>query len=244
MTREQYHEKMARLERETLELGQTVGSELMAALDAVLRRDMQELEGIIARDRQINRERLTIEGQLIALITTQQPMAVDMRLLASLLEIVGEIERMGDYVKGMARIGVRLGDLGVPPDLAPLLVSMARQCQDMLRQALAAFAERDAETARTIVAMDDAIDELYHEVFRTVLALGAPDAAQLERSNYVLWIAHDLERTADRVTNICERTIYVVTGTLVADARSAMEVRLDAISRGMVDEDEEGTLDH
>jgi phosphate transport system protein len=241
--RDLYHQKMARLERETLDLGHIVAGELPAAIDAILRCDTQALEDIIAGDERVNNERLAIEGQVMLLIATQQPVAVDMRLLASLLEVVGEIERMGDYVKGIARIGLRLGGAAVPPELARALVTMGDHCQDMLRRALNAFAARDAEAARAIIGDDDAVDALYNQVFRGVLDLGAPDAAQMERSNYVLWIAHNLERTADRVTNICERTIYVVTGALVADAKSAMELRLSALAERFAENEEEDAQD-
>jgi phosphate transport system protein len=233
VTRETFHRKMDLLEGETMDLGRTVAGELVGAVDATLRNDTQALEQTIDRDKNVNSERLAIEGQLILLIATQQPLAVDMRLLASLLEIVGEIERIGDYAKGIARIGVRLGGDPVPDELARALVTMAGRCREMLERALHAFSARDAEEARCVIGDDDAVDALYNEVFRVVLALGAPDPAQMERSNYVLWIAHDLERTADRVTNICERTLYLVTGALVADAKSAMEVRLTAVANGL-----------
>jgi phosphate transport system protein len=236
VTREVFHQKMDRLERETLDLGHVVAGEIPAAIDAALRRDTQALEAIIARDQRVNSERLAIEGQVMLLIATQQPVAIDMRLLGSLLEVVGEIERIGDYAKGIARIGLRLGGATVPAELSRSIVAMGDRCQDMLRRALNAFGARDGEAARAIVGEDDIIDASYKQVFSTVLALGAPDAAQMERSNYVLWMAHDLERTADRVTNICERTLYVVTGALVADAKSAMEVRLSEVSRGLAEE--------
>jgi phosphate transport system protein len=233
MTRDVFHEDMDRLERETLALGRVVANEAPVAVDAVLRGDMQQLDAIVAHDRQINKERLAIEGQVIMLIATQQPVAIDIRLLASLLEIVGEIERMGDYAKGIARIGVRLGGAPVPREIAEVLITMGRRCRDMLLQALDAFARRDAEAARRLIGDDEVIDTLYNKVFAAVLALGAPNAEQMERHNYVLWIAHDLERTADRVTNICERTIYVATGALVADGQSAMEVRLSEVAKGL-----------
>ena len=242
MTRELFHEKMDRLERETLDLGHIVAGETPAAIDAILRRDTQALEGIVARDRRINSERLAIEGQVILLIATQQPVAGDVRLLASLIEVVAEIERMGDYAKGIAQIGLRLGGASIPPEVARSLVTMADRCQDMLRRALNAFAARDAEAAQAIIRDDEAIDTLYHQVFGAMLTLGAPDATQMERSNYILWIAHDIERTADRVTNICERIIYVVTGALVADEKSAMEVRLDAVAKGLAENEEDEGL--
>jgi phosphate transport system protein len=112
---------------------------------------------------------------------------------------------------------------------------MADRCETMMRGALDAFASRDPLAAQKIIGEDDAIDEAYRQLFASVLLMGGRDAAEMERSNYILWIAHDLERTADRCTNICERTIYLVTGALVADQKSAMEIRLTAMAEGVGD---------
>jgi phosphate transport system protein len=147
------------------------------------------------------------------MIATQQPMAHDLRLLASLLDVASEIERMGDYAKGIAVINVRMGD---QPLLKPLvdIPRMAQKGVDMLHRALTAFVNEDAATAEALPHEDDEVDALYLQVYRELITYIMADPSTIERANYLLWAAHNLERLADRVTNICERTIFVATGEI------------------------------
>src|SRR5512139_1215762 len=164
-------------------------------------------------DREINKKRFEIENQLMILIATQQPMAHDLRLLASTMEIISELERMGDYAKGISNINIRMGD---SPLLKPLIdvPRMAQKGADMLHRALTAFVNEDIETARTIPVEDDEVDALFNQVYRELMTIVIGDPTSIERANWLLWTAHNLERFADRVTNICERTVFVVTGEL------------------------------
>jgi phosphate transport system protein len=140
-------------------------------------------------------------------------MARDLRLLASTLEIVSELERMGDYAKGIANINIRMGDT---PLLKPLIdvPRMAQKGVDMLDRALTAFINEDVETARTLPVEDDEVDALYNQVYRELMTFVIQDPKTIERANWLLWVAHNLERFADRVTNICERTIFIATGEM------------------------------
>jgi phosphate transport system protein len=164
-------------------------------------------------DKKINVKRFEIENQLMILIATQQPMAHDLRLLASSLEIISELERMGDYAKGIANINIRMGDL---PLLKPLIdiPRMAKIGVDMLHRALTAFVNEDIEMARRIPREDDEIDGLYNQIYRELMTFVIADPKTIERANWLLWAAHNLERLADRVTNICERTVFIVTGEM------------------------------
>jgi len=164
-------------------------------------------------DKQINIKRFEIENQLMILIATQQPMAHDLRLLASSLEIISELERMGDYAKGIANINIRMGD---QPLLKPLIdiPRMAKIGVDMLHRALTAFVNEDVEMARGIPIEDDEIDALYNQIYRELMTFVIADPKTIERANWLLWTAHNLERLADRVTNICERTVFIVTGEM------------------------------
>jgi phosphate transport system protein len=150
----------------------------------------------------------------LALIATQQPMAKDLRSLAAVLDITGELERMGDYAKGIARINLLIGER---PLLKPLvdIPLMAEKSRKMLHDSLEAFIRRDVNLARTIPARDSEVDALYNQVYRELLVYVITDQSAIEQSNFLLWVAHNLERTADRVTNICERVIFTVTGELV-----------------------------
>jgi phosphate transport system protein len=164
-------------------------------------------------DALINKKRFEIENKLMILIATQQPMAHDLRLLASCMEIISELERMGDYAKGIANINIRMGDA---PLLKPLIdiPRMAQIGVDMLHQALTAFVHEDIETANSLPVHDDEVDALYNQVYRELMTFVIQDPKTIERANWLLWVAHNLERVADRVTNICERTIFIATGEM------------------------------
>jgi phosphate transport system protein len=140
-------------------------------------------------------------------------MAHDLRLLASCMEIISELERMGDYAKGIANINIRMGDA---PLLKPLIdvPRMAQIGVEMLHQALTAFVNEDIETAKSIPVHDDEVDALYNQVYRELMTFVIQDPKTIERANWLLWVAHNLERVADRVTNICERTIFIATGEM------------------------------
>ncbi len=146
-------------------------------------------------------------------IATQQPMAKDLRHLASILEIAGELERMGDYAKGIAKINI---DMGEEELIAPLVIipRMAEKCVSMLHRALTAFINKNVEEARVIPAADDEIDNMYSQVYVNLISMIGRDEYSIQRANWILWVAHNLERVADRVTNICERTLFTVTGEL------------------------------
>ncbi|MGD1995008.1 MAG: phosphate signaling complex protein PhoU, partial [Anaerolineae bacterium] len=176
-------------------------------------RDFAGSRLLIAGDRAINERRYAIEEDALVLIATQQPMASDMRLLAAILEIVTELERMGDYAKGIARINLMIGQQSLIKPLIDL-PAMAHKARDMLHAALVAFVEQDVEAARAIPAGDDDVDALYNQVYRELISYILEDPHVIEQANQLMWAAHNLERTADRVINLCERVVYAVTGEL------------------------------
>ena len=194
-------------------LGSMVEQALINSVESLKKRDIKAAEKIFAEDQEINKKRFAIENQLMVLIATQQPMAHDLRLLASCMEIISELERMGDYAKGIANINIRMGDA---PLLKPLIdiPRMAQLGVDMLHHALTAFVNEDVEAARSIPIQDDEVDALYNQVYRELMTFVIQDAKTMERANWLLWVAHNLERVADRVTNICERTVFIVTGEM------------------------------
>jgi phosphate transport system protein len=204
---------LERLEDRVLALGSLVEKALLDSVRALKVRDMKRGRRLIADDRAINERRYAIEADTLALIATQQPMAGDLRTLAAILEIVTELERIGDYAKGIARINEMIGE---EPLIKPLvdLPRMADEAQNMLHQALDAFVRRDVELACAIPKRDDVVDDLYTQVYRELITLVIADPKRIEQSNYLLWAAHNLERAADRVTNICERVVFTVTGEL------------------------------
>jgi len=194
-------------------LGGMVEEAVRAAVAALKQRDLLASEKIYEADDNINKKHFEIEDRCITLIATQQPMAKDLRLLAAVIEISTELERMGDYAKGIAKINILLG---TEPLVKPLIdiPRMADLGLDMLHRALVAFVAGDADTAREIPKEDDQIDALYNQVYRELVTYMIADTTTIDRANFLLWAAHNLERLADRVTNICERTIYMATGEM------------------------------
>jgi phosphate transport system protein len=211
--RKTFESELKKVKDDVLELGSMVETALLGSVESLKKKDLQAARRILEADREINKKRFAIESQLMILIATQQPMAHDLRLLASIMEINSELERMGDYAKGIANIVLRMGD---EPLLKPLIdvPRMAQKGVDMLHRALTAFINEDIETARTIPVEDDEVDALYNQVYRELMTIVIGNPTTIERANWLLWTAHNLERFADRVTNICERTVFVVTGEL------------------------------
>ena len=214
MPRKTFDRELQRLQDETLALGSMVENSITESVEILKRRDMEGSRRLIAQDRLINEKRFAIEADCLVAIATQQPMASDLRVLAAILDITTELERIGDYAKGIARINLMIGE---GPLLKPLidLPRMAEKARVMLHQSLDAFARRDVTLARTIPTGDDEVDGLYDQVYRELITYILADPSVIEQANYLLWVAHNLERAADRVTNICERVIFTVTGEVV-----------------------------
>lgn len=211
--RKNFEIEIQQLKDEILLLGSMVEQAILNSVAALKKRETDASQSIYEMDRQINAKRYAIEEKVMISIATQQPAAHDLRLLASILEVAGELERMGDYAKGIAKVNLLLGD---QPLLKPLvdIPLMARKSADMLHRSLTAFVNEDANNARLIPQEDDEVDILYTQVYRELMSFVMADAKSIEPANWLLWVAHNLERVADRVTNICERTIFIVTGDL------------------------------
>jgi len=213
MIRKTFEHEIQQVKDEVLLLGSMVEHAIIASVEVLKKRDIKGAEKIIAEDKEINKKRFAIENQLMILIATQQPMAHDLRLLASCMEIISELERMGDYAKGIANINVRMGE----EKLLKPLIDIPRMAQigtSMLHRSLTAFINEDVETAKAIPVEDDEVDALYNQIYRELMMIIIHDPTSIERANWLLWVAHNLERVADRVTNICERTVFIATGEM------------------------------
>jgi phosphate transport system protein len=214
MARKAFDQELQDLKERLKELGHMVEEALVASVDALECRNLEKAAQIIDADRSVNERRYAIELETFVVIATQQPMAVDLRTLAAVLEIATELERIGDYAKGIAKITLRMG---IEPFVKPLIdiPRMSEKARNMLHRALQAFFERDTELARAIPAEDDEMDALYQQIFRELTAYIMVNPKLVDRANYLIWVAHNLERVADRVVNICERVIFMVTGEVV-----------------------------
>ncbi len=213
MVRQTFDEQLADLQGMVLDLGRMVGDALVESVDQLKRRDFDGSRRLIEQDHTVNATRFAIESQALTLIATQQPMARDMRLLAAILDIASELERIGDYAKGIARINLAIGEQPLMKPLVDLPV-MAEKARAMFDAALESFRDRDIERARAIPRGDDEVDALYQSIYRELVSLIVRDPDTIEQANLLMWAAHNLERAADRVTNLCERVVYTVTGVL------------------------------
>jgi len=201
------------------DLGSIVEQAILGSVKALRDGDMELARKIYNNDQIINKKRYELEASALITVATQQPMAIDLRILASILDIAGELERIGDYAKGIARIAMRL-EHQTPLQQLVHLRKMAELTADMLHRAIGAFVELDEKTALSIPKEDDQIDILYNKVYQELLELMINDQDNIDRATFHLWVAHNLERGADRVTNICERTLFTTSGELIEFDRS------------------------
>ena len=226
MLRSDYDRDLATLQEDLSAMGEQVELATRTALVALENRDLALAQQVIDDDDRIDNLQDDLENKCVAMLATQQPTAIDLRLLMSAVHIGVELERMGDYAEGIAKICLRIGD---QPLLKPLIdiPRMAEIALTMLNESLAAFANRDEWLARKICRDDDAVDDLYNQIYRELLTYMLQDPRNIERATYLLWVAHDLERIADRATNISERVLWLVSGHTVGtrDIKSERSLR-------------------
>lgn len=214
MPREILDREIHQLQDEILTLGSLVEQNMIDALQALKTRNLEQSHKVFSVDEVVNQKRFAIESSTLLVIATQQPMAHDLRILAAILEVANELERIGDYAKGIAKINILVENETLPAPIRDL-EKMSEIAVDMLHRALTAFIAEDVEIARQIPTDDDLVDELYKTVYRKLVASMIANPEIIDHANYYLWAAHNLERMADRVSNICERTIFVHTGELL-----------------------------
>jgi phosphate transport system protein len=213
MIRHEYAQNLENLRGAVVALSSMVDKAISRAIEALIRQDVQAAELVIAADKNVNRQRWAIEEDALRILATQGPMAGDLRNVAAAIHIVTDLERMGDHAAGIAQIVV---DTVNEPLLKPLvdIPRMAQIAREMLNDAITAFIDGDAEAAQQIALRDDEVDALYEQVYRELLTYMMADPSTINRATHLLWVAHNLERIADRTTNICERVVFAVTGEM------------------------------
>ncbi|MCA9897303.1 MAG: phosphate signaling complex protein PhoU [Ardenticatenaceae bacterium] len=212
MLRETFAKELRHLQDEILRMGSEVEENLLKAVEALTRRDLNASERLVQADKWFNQRRIDIGHEAFGIIATQQPIAGDLRLIAATLEIAGELERIHDYVKGIGNISLMIGETAVPIELAQHLPQMAEKARTMLHRSLDAYTERNANLAYETILSDDAVDKLYNKTYRAVVGYMADNPESFELAQRLEWAGHNLERAADRVTNMCEWIIYLATG--------------------------------
>jgi len=214
MVRRFFEEQIRELLEDLLAMGDMVAGSIDRSIQALARQDEELAEQVIAYDDEINAIQQEIDEKCLVLLATQQPMASDLRAIMAISNIAAELERMGDYTEGIGRLAIKLSDR---PLLKPLIdiPRMAEGSRQMLASALEAFARQDVQTAEAVGKADDEIDALYDQIYRELLVYMMEDPRTITQATYLLWVAHNLERIADRTTNIAERVIFLNSGRIV-----------------------------
>ncbi len=211
--RGEYSHRVLEAKEQVLAMGGMVEKALARAIEALKNRDLTLAHQIVASDAKINQQRFEIENKCIELIATQQPVASDLRVIVAVLNIIIELERIGDYAEGIAKIVIMIGD---EPPLKPLvdIPRMKDIIIEMIQNGLKAFMDSDTKLANQVITMDSTVDSLYDQIFRELLTFMMADPKTINRATRLIWVAHNLERAADRATNICERVVFTVTGKM------------------------------
>lgn len=210
-------QKRSILNKELTELRTNV-SRLANMVDEAIAQAMQSLyehnptlaQQVDVNDANINHLRYLIEEEAFKVLATQQPLAVDLRTVVTMIHVAVELERMGDHAAGIARMVMRLP---VEQNFSSVhkLPQMEKRARRMLTESMQAFLNGDTELAHKMMKRDDKLDKHYQTVFTEVLE-AMRDDAYIERANYLLWTAHNLERIGDRAVNVAERAVFMVTG--------------------------------
>ena len=213
MPREIFDRQIRQLQDEVLLLGSMVEQFTLGAVDAFKRREPETARKLYENNVLINEKRFAIENAIIILMATQQRMAHDLRLMAAMLEVITELERMGDYAKGICKVTVMLAksDIEIPVKEFSRMTELG---VSMLHRALGAFISENVNLATYIPNEDDEVDELYNTIYRKIVDEMMANPKIIDHANLLLWVAHNLERLADRVINICERIVFISTGEL------------------------------
>lgn len=198
---------------DVLAMGSMVERALGKSVEALKKRDLNLAHQIIADDTTINENRFGIERKSIELVAAYQPAIGDLNTIVAILNIITELERIGDYATGIAKIVIMIGD---EPPLKPLIdiPRMSDITIDMIHNGLKAFIDNDSKAAIQVVGMDEIVDSIYDQIFRELLTFMMTDPKTINRATRLIWVAHNIERAADRATNICERVVYMVTGKM------------------------------
>ncbi len=210
--RHSFDRELQRLQAEIIRMGSEVEEHLTRVTTAFIERDAHTATQMIAADASINERRIQIGLDALTLIAKQQPLAGDLRLIGAVMEIVGELERIHDYIKGIGKISLNIGTTPILPTFVAHLPEMAETTREMLHLSLKAFVDRDQELAKRVPAMDDTVDALFNQLYADILAYAASQPQAINHSNQLEWALHNLERSADRTINICEWVVYMVTG--------------------------------
>jgi phosphate transport system protein len=213
MPREQFHRQLEALQDGVLEMGSMVDRAVERGMQSLIDRDIDLARRVVDEDADINAMGFHLQNMCLSLLAQQAPMATDLRVIVSVTMIVSDLERMGDHAEGIGKIVILMQDEPLVKPLIDLPV-MAERARGMLRASVQAFVDKGVEAAYRVGGQDDEVDELYDRIYNDLIQVMVNDPSTIEPATHLLWVAHNLERIADRATNIAERTVFTVTGML------------------------------
>lgn len=210
-TRSLYEQQLQELSDMVVTMASMVDKAIARSVEALRLRNVALAEDVRRQDAAINKMHRRGEELTIALIATQGPVGRDLRRIASSISLISDMERMGDYAAGIAKIVVQSAH---EEPIKPLIdiPRMAQIAREMLDDAVTAFIQLDADMARRVAVRDDEVDDLYDQIFKELITFMTAEPRVVEGATRLLWVAHNLERIGDRVTNVCERVVYIATG--------------------------------
>lgn len=219
-TRKAFHEELDEIAKDVVRLGALASQAIQAGTDAFLDADLAAAERLVSEDVHLDDLMHSIERRTYLLLARQQPMAVDLRMLVTVLRVIHELERAGDLMVNVAKAARRLYPYQLDPRIRGLLHRMREQAIAQLTVAVEAFAERDPARAAALNDMDDAMDDLQKDLFRTIFASQVEDEAALQRAVQIALVGRYYERIADHAVNTGERVAFMVTGVFHSDPQA------------------------
>jgi len=211
MARKAFHQELREVEESVIQMAALVEAEIAQAMQALSRRDVALAQDVITKDGEVNEMQRTIRSRCIAQMALQAPVASDLRELVTVQLVINELERMGDHAVSISKQSMRLRE-HEPLTLVNELVEMAKLVREQVRACIQAFVDVNVALAREVCAKDDAVDRYYREILSEIIHLMSTEPTKVAPATSLLFAAHDLERIGDRVTNIGEDVIYMVTG--------------------------------
>lgn len=211
-TRKLFHEELDEINADVIRLGAMGSEAIEAATGAILDGDLSAVEQVVAHDRELDDLTHSIEDRTYLLLARQQPMAVDLRTLVTVLRVIHELERVGDLMVNVAKAARRLYPHALDPKVRGIIDRMREQAGVQVRLAVDTFAARDPARASALSDMDDVMDDLQKELFRVIFASPADDDASIQRAVQIALVGRYFERVADHAVNVADRVAYMVTG--------------------------------
>lgn len=214
MIRKRFHQRLEELHTSLLEMGAIVEEVIELSIDGLKTQDLEKSDRAIELDKKVDQFEIDIEKQCINLLALETPVAIDLRTISTILKMITDLERIGDYAVNIAYDTKKLNNKKLIKPLVDIPI-MADITKRMVRGSLDSFVKEDADLAKDIAKMDDQVDEIYVKVYEELLEKIKDNNENIEQIIHLLFIGRHLERMADHSTNICENIVYMITSKRV-----------------------------